>query len=318
MCNKWKPNLRVSQCEIGVAVCNWFVVNSQITVAPTYRPTQISSSSPSSSSQSYSDTSSPKSSFSHRTTASSRIDGQFEQDFENFQLGRNDYETVSNTVLDEIDNNELWSNVIDELVNNLNEEKDKRDGTYSQDVSKAENATDMITFETDNLQQVRYRDSFPDNSTTVTEFLPLSNVSYSTVSRTNIPQKDIQKIDANPVETNYAVNGPLLSSYPSEDDKSHDTIVERSTEITATNDNIHHERDFSLLFHSFDNSSPTVDTISSNFNFDDYKAKNLPISPKDDLHIPETVSSFKARSEQHWWVSLKIYLSRSKWSTLFF
>ncbi|XP_043528427.1 uncharacterized protein LOC122538427 isoform X2 [Frieseomelitta varia] len=267
----------------------------QITVASTFRPTQIfsySSSSPSSSSQSYSDTSSPNSSFSHRTTASSRIDGQFEQDFENFQLWRNDHETVSNTVLDDIGNNELWSNVIDELVNNLNKEKDKGEGTYSQDISRAENAN-IITFETNNLQQVRYRDSLSDNITIVTESLPWSSVSYSTVSRTNIPQKGIQRIDTNPTQTN-SVNGPLLSSYSSKND----TTVERSTE-TSANDNIHHERDFSVLFHSFDDSSPTVNTISSSFHFDDYKIKNLSLSPENDFQIPETVSSFKACSQQH-------------------
>ncbi|KAF3420114.1 hypothetical protein E2986_08325 [Frieseomelitta varia] len=266
-----------------------------ITVASTFRPTQIfsySSSSPSSSSQSYSDTSSPNSSFSHRTTASSRIDGQFEQDFENFQLWRNDHETVSNTVLDDIGNNELWSNVIDELVNNLNKEKDKGEGTYSQDISRAENAN-IITFETNNLQQVRYRDSLSDNITIVTESLPWSSVSYSTVSRTNIPQKGIQRIDTNPTQTN-SVNGPLLSSYSSKND----TTVERSTE-TSANDNIHHERDFSVLFHSFDDSSPTVNTISSSFHFDDYKIKNLSLSPENDFQIPETVSSFKACSQQH-------------------
>ena len=296
-----KTQLTSFSCEIGVEMCNWFVVNSQITVASTFRPTQIfsySSSSPSSSSQSYSDTPSPNSSFSHRTTASSRIDGQFEQDFENFQLWRNDHETVSNTVLGDIGNNELWSNVIDELVNNLNKEKDKGEGTYSQDISRAENATNVITFETNNLQQVRHRDSFSDNSIIVTDSLSWSNVSYSTVSRTNIPQKGIQRIDTNPTQTN-SVNGSLLSSYPSKND----TTVERSRETSATNDNIHHERDFSLLFHSFDDSPPTVDTISSSFHFDDYKIKNLSLSPENDFQIPKTVSSFKACSQQHWWVS---------------
>lgn len=268
--------------------------SSQITVASTYGPTQIfsySSSSPSSSNQSYSDVLSPNSSFSHRTTASSRIE---EQDFENFQSWRNDHHTVSNTVLDDIGNNDLWSNVIDELVNNLNKEKDKEEETYSQDVSRGENATNMITFETTNLQQVPYRDSFPDNNTIVIESLPWSNVSYSTVSRTNIPQKGIQKIDANPTETN-SVNDLLLSSYPSKNDKCHDTVAERSTETTVTNDNIHHGCDFSLLFHS----PPTVDIISSSFNFDDYKIKNFSMSPKDDFQIPKTVSMFNACSQQH-------------------
>ncbi|CAD1473549.1 unnamed protein product [Heterotrigona itama] len=248
----------------------------QITVASTYRPTQTfsySSSSPSSSSQSYSDTPSPNSSLSHRTTAGSRIDAPFEQDFDNFQPRRNDGETVCNTaILDEIGNNELWSNVIDELVNNLNEEKD--------------NATSTITSHTNNF----------NHSTIVAESLPWSNVSYSTVSPTTIPQKDARKIDAkNPTETSYAVNGPLLSSYPSEDDKSHGAAVE----TTATNDHVHHDRDFCLLFHSLDDTSPTVDTISSSFvNFDDWKIQDSPISPMDDFQIPETVSSFKACSQQ--------------------
>ncbi|XP_043585394.1 uncharacterized protein LOC122568980 isoform X4 [Bombus pyrosoma] len=239
----------------------------RITVTSTCSPAQIfscsSSCSPSSSSQSYGDTSSPNSSFTYQTTAGSRIGERFKQDFENFQFWRLDGDTdVSNTVVNNIDDNELLSQVMDEL-------------------------------------QVRHspnRDNVPNEGVMVPKPVSWFDVSYSPVSRANIPQKDTQKIET----TNTAINAPLLSSY-TKYDKSYGTLVkQRSSETISTKDNIHHERDFSPLFHSFGDSSPTIDAIvATNFSFDDFTTKNLPTNPKDDYQIPKMVASFEDHSQQH-------------------
>ncbi|XP_012168856.2 uncharacterized protein LOC100648197 [Bombus terrestris] len=280
------------------------ISSPRTTVTSTCRPAQIfscsSSCSPSSSSQSYGDTSSPNSSFTYQTTAGSRIEERFKQDFENFQFWRPDGDTVvSNTVVNNIDDNELWSQVMDELVNNLNGEKGKMEETYLQDPSKVENATNTITFQTNNLQQVRHssnRDNIPNEGVTVAKPVSWSDVSYTPVSRANIPQKDTQKIET----TDNAINCYKLVPSYTKYDKSYGTLAKQHPAKTiSTKDDIHHDRDFSPLFHSFGDSSTAVDaTVATNFSFDDFTTKSLPTSPKDDYQIPKMVASFEDHSQQ--------------------
>lgn len=185
-------------------------------------------------------------------------------------------------------------------MNNLNGEKGKVGETYLQDSSKVENATNTITFQTNNLQQVRHssnRDNIPNEGVTVAKPVSWSDVSYSPVSRANIPQKDTQKIET----TDNAINAPLLSSY-TKYDKSYGTLVKQHpAETISTKHDIHHERDFSPLFHSFGDSSPTVGAIvATNFSFDNFTTKSLPTSPKDDYQIPKMVASFEDHSQQRW------------------
>lgn len=194
----------------------------------------------------------------------------------------------------------MWLQVMDELVSNLNGEKDKVEETYLQDPSKVENATNMITFQTNNLQQVRHssnRDNVPNEGVMVAKPVSWFDVSYSPVSRANIPQKDTQKIEM----THTAINTPLLSSY-TKYDKSYGTLVkQRLSETISTKNDIHHERDSSSLFHSVGDSSPTVDAIvATNFSFDDFTTRNLPTSSKDDYQIPKMVASFEDHSQQRW------------------
>lgn len=186
-------------------------------------------------------------------------------------------------------------------MNNLNGEKGKMEETYLQDPSKVENATNTITFQTNNLQQVRHssnRDNIPNEGVTVAKPVSWSDVSYTPVSRANIPQKDTQEIET----TDNAINCYKLVPSYTKYDKSYGTLAKQHPAKTiSTKDDIHHDRDFSPLFHSFGDSSTAVDaTVATNFSFDDFTTKSLPTSPKDDYQIPKMVASFEDHSQQRW------------------
>lgn len=111
---------------------NTLELNSRL--APSaYRPTQLSScsssSSSSSSNQSYGDAFSPSA---YQMPFTPPIDEQFNQDFENFSFWKQQdcTESTEKTVIDNIDNQELWTKVLQELVNGLEGENNVEvDGT---------------------------------------------------------------------------------------------------------------------------------------------------------------------------------------------